>query len=51
MSWWYQWFIAAPMMIIERPLRLLGGFGELARDRDHLVRARTPVISSCHFGV
>ena len=39
MSMWYQWFIAAPMMIIDLP-RVFSAFGgELARDMDDLVGA------------
>ena len=37
MSQWYQWFIAAPMMTIERPLVFSALRGELARHRDDLV--------------
>ncbi|MNY03380.1 hypothetical protein D3C86_1359940 [compost metagenome] len=50
MSMWYQWFIAAPTMIIERP-RVLSALSANSRAIWIAFSRLTPVICSCQAGV
>ena len=50
MSAWYQWFIAAPMMIIDLPC-VLSALSANWRATVMTWSRGTPVIFSCHAGV
>jgi hypothetical protein len=49
-SEWYQWFVPAPMMIIERPWVCSALRANSRAIRVHC-SAGTPVIAACHAGV
>ena len=50
MSEWYQWFVPAPSVIIERPPDS-SALAANSRAIRVTVSAGTEVISSCHAGV
>ena len=50
MSMWYQWFIAAPMITIERP-RVRSALPAKPRATDAIRSRATPVIASAQAGV
>ena len=50
MSEWNQWFVPAPMMIIERPFDS-SAFAANSRPIRAAAAAGTPVIGSCQAGV
>ncbi len=50
MSMWYQWFIAAPTMIIDRPW-VLSALSANSRAIWMAFSRETPVITSCQAGV
>ena len=50
MSAWYQWFIAAPMMIIDRPL-VFSALVANSRATWMILSRETPVIFSAQAGV
>ena len=49
-SEWNQWFVPAPMMIIERPWDS-SAFAANSRPMRSAFSAGTPVMASCHAGV
>ena len=50
MSLWYQWFMPAPMMTIERP-SVFSAFSANWRATVMIWARGTPVICSCQAGV
>ena len=50
MSMWYQWFIAAPMMIMDRPL-VFSAFDANSRATVMIWSRGTPVMVSAQAGV
>ena len=50
MSMWYQWFIAAPMITIERP-RVRSALPAKPRATDAIRSREMPVIASAQAGV
>ncbi len=50
MSMWYQWFIAAPTMIMDRPW-VLSALSANSRAIWMAFSRETPVMTSCQAGV
>src|SRR5262249_55013021 len=49
MSWWYQWFMPAPMITVERP-RVFAALSANSRATAIALSAGTPVLGACPRG-